>query len=162
MTSTKPKPPNNDLVQPEWLKNFKPVPVTGNEQWQKGMRSPNPKGRPKGVIDKRARLAYRMMENAGGIVDKMVEQALEGDAQAAALILTRVMPALRAQTERVEFNLNVAAPIAKQVEQVLDAISRGLIASDVAKQIIDAIGTLGQIRSTEELEARIAALENKE
>lgn len=76
----------------------------GNPKWHKGMKSPNPAGRPNGIGDKRTKLARRMLEDAGGIVGRMIAQALEGDPQAAHLILSRVMPALRAQAEKVEFD----------------------------------------------------------
>jgi len=53
----------------------------------------------------------------------------------------------------------LTAPVARQVEMVLDALASGAVAPDVAKQIIEAIGALSAIRASEELEARLAALE---
>jgi hypothetical protein len=100
-----------------------------------------------------------MFDDAGGIVDAMVEKALEGDTGAAGLILSRVLPALRSQAERVSFEFDATAPVARQVEQVLAAIASGAVAPDVGKQIIEAIGALSAIRATEELAARIEALE---
>jgi hypothetical protein len=70
-----------------------------------------------------------------------------------------LLPALKAQSERVQFEFDAAAPAARQVEQVLDAIAAGDVAPDVGKQIIEAIGALSMIRATEELDARISALE---
>jgi len=104
-------------------------------------------------------VAQRMFDDANGIVDAMVEKALEGDTGAAGLILSRVLPALRSQSERVNFEFDASAPVARQVEQVLAAIASGAVAPDVGKQIIEAIGALSAIRATEELEARLAALE---
>ena len=69
---------------------------------------------------------------------------------------------LRSQAERVEFDYDATAPISKQVESVLDAVAKGLVAPDVAKSIVETIGTLSQIRATEDLEARIAALEERQ
>jgi hypothetical protein len=71
-------------------------------------------------------------------------------------------PTLRAQSQTVEFDLDPTLPLAAQVEQVLAAISMGKLAPDVGRQIIEAIGTLGNIRATEDLEARIIQLEAKE
>lgn len=105
------------------------------------------------------KIAERMFDDAGGIVDAMVERALSGDTGAAGLILSRVLPALRAQSERVSFEFDATAPVARQVEQVLAAIAAGDVAPDVGKQIVEAIGALSAIRATEELEARLAALE---
>ena len=100
-----------------------------------------------------------MLEDADGIVDAIVARALEGDIGAASLILSRVIPALKAQTEKVEFEFDASAPISEQVEAVLGAISAGALAPDVGKGLIEAIGLLSQMRATEQLEARITALE---
>ena len=130
----------------------------GNPKWVPGMHSPNPSGRPKGSTSK-SQLLERMLVDADDIVDAVVAKALEGDTGAASLILSRVLPSLKAQTEKVQFDFDTAAPVSQQVEAVLAAVSRGIIAPDVGKQIIDGIGSLSQIRAAEELEARIIALE---
>lgn len=153
-----------EIVQPEWMNGYAPntEPPKGNPTWQKGMKSPNPNGRPKGISDKRSKLAHRMLEDAGGIVDKMIAQALEGDPQSAHLILSRVMPALRAQAEKVEFDFDATASVTAQAEAVLQAIADGKVAPDVGKQILEGISTLYGIKQIAELEARLQALEEKQ
>jgi hypothetical protein len=126
------------------------------------MRSPNPAGRPKGIADKRSKLAERMLADAEGIVSALIQRALEGDTGAASLILSRVLPSLRSQAEKVTFDFDATSPVVRQVEQVLTAIAAGAVAPDVGRQIIEAIGALSAIRATEELEARLAALEAKQ
>ncbi|MBK1671956.1 hypothetical protein CKO35_01325 [Ectothiorhodospira shaposhnikovii] len=91
----------------------------------------------------------------------MIDQALEGDSHAASLILARVMPALRAQAEKVEFDFDAKATATEQAEAVLQAIADGLVSPDVGKQIIEAIGSLSSIRQIDELEERLSALEGK-
>jgi hypothetical protein len=131
----------------------------GGSKFQPGV-SGNPAGRPKGSKNRNSnQLKQRLMENVEGILDAMVEQALAGDAQAAALVVNRVLPTLRPQTELVQFTLHVDQPISKQVEDVLLAISRGEIASDVGKKIIEAIQSLANVRAVEDLSKRIEALE---
>lgn len=132
----------------------------GNPGWYPGMKSPNPAGRPKGSTPK-TKLMQRMLDDADGIIAAVVAKALEGDTGAASLILSRLVPALKAQTEKVQFSFDVSAPASEQVEAILSAISNGIIATDVGKQIIEAIGALAEVRATEELEARIATLEEK-
>lgn len=151
---------------PDWLKAHKSgqkqdKPKVGNPYWRKGMKSPNPSGRPRGISDKRAKLNQKLLSDAQGIVDKMIAQALEGDSHAASLILARVMPALRAQSERVEFDFDSKAPLTDQVSAVLQAIADGEVSADVGKQIIEAIGSLGAVKQIDELEARLAALEGR-
>lgn len=157
----------NDAEKPAWLEGWSPAPAKpksagGNPAWTPGMKSPNPAGRPKGIVDKRMRIAKRMLDDADGIVAVLIEQALEGDTGAASLILSRVLPALRNQTEKVHFPFDASAPVATQIEQVLDAMAAGVVAPDVGRQIIDAIGTLSNARAVEEMEARIITLEAKQ
>jgi len=130
----------------------------GNPAWKKGMPSPNPKGRPAGCTPQ-SKLVQRMLEDADGIVDALIAKALDGDSNAASLVLSRIVPSIKAQSEKVTFDFDHTAPVSQQVEQVLAAIADARLAPDVGKQIIDAIGNLSSIRATEELEARIAALE---
>lgn len=124
------------------------------------MRSPNPRGRPKGIIDKRQRLSKAMLEDADAVVSVVMERAKDGDMSAAALVLARVAPALRLVAPTVEFPFDARAPLSAQVESVLQAIADGKVAPDVGKQIIEAIGQLGSIRQVDDLEARIRALED--
>ncbi|MBN2971961.1 hypothetical protein JW805_08020 [Roseomonas aeriglobus] len=146
-------------VQPQPGPQPPELPKPASRAWTPGMRSPNPAGRPRGIVDKRAKIAQRMLADAESIVSALVERALEGEVGAASLILARVLPALRSQVEKVTFDFDPQAPVATQVEQVLAAIAGGVVAPDVGRQIIEAIGALASIRATEELEARLTALE---
>lgn len=145
--------------QPDWMKGYVP---RGNPAWVKGGPSPNPAGRPKGIVDKRQKVQVALMDDAPAIARVVIDAALEGDMQAASLVLARIAPTLRSQTQPVTFDFDASAPIARQVEQVLDGIASGAVPADIGKQIIDAIGALSAVRATEELEARLAALEAKE
>lgn len=159
--STQPEPP-------EWLRGWKPEKAKkgknagSGSRWVAGMASPNPAGRPKGIVDRRMQIAQRMFDSADGIIDAMVVQALEGDTSAASLILARVLPSLRAQSERVQFDFDASAPISQQVEQVLQAVSEGALSPDLGKQIIEAAQSLAAIRAAEYLEARIITLEQRQ
>lgn len=53
-------------------------PKVGNPNWYKGMPSPHKAGRPRGIVDRRARATQAMLDKAQNIVDVMVEQALAG------------------------------------------------------------------------------------
>jgi hypothetical protein len=127
-------------------------------RWKKG-QSGNPAGRPKGIIDKRQRLQKAMMDDAEDIVRVVMDKALEGDMQAASLVLSRVAPALRLTAPIVEFDFDATAPLSKQIEQVLQAIADGNVTADVAKQIIESINQLAGVRAVSDLEARIKSLE---
>lgn len=149
--------------QPEWMKNHKPPPGDGrgNPNWHKGMKSPNPHGRKSDFGVPRTKITAMLMDNVGGILEKQIAKALEGDSGAATLVLSRVMAPLKADSERVRFHFDPALPISQQVEQVLAAIAAGAVAPDIGKQIIDAIAALSNVRANEDLEQRIIQLEAK-
>lgn len=150
---------------PEWLRAHQAgkqeAPKIGNPNWEKGMSSPNPSGRPRGIVDKRMRLNQALLNDAHAILKVVIANALDGDTAAAALALSKVMPSMKAQAERVQFNFDSNAPLAEQVAAVLQAIADGEVSADVGKQIIEAIGALGAMRQIDELEARLAALEGR-
>jgi hypothetical protein len=160
-----------ETVQPDWMKGFTPMPnrrvpsdrPPGNPAWAKdangkGM-SGNPAGRPKGAPDKRLLATQQMLDEMRNIVAVMVGKALEGDTNAASVVLSKVLPSVKAQAEKVQFEFDSTLPISEQVAQVLDAIAAGAVAPDVGRLIIDSVKALGEVRTTEQLEARIAALE---
>lgn len=131
-------------------------------RWFKGMPSPCPTGRPKGILDKRSRVTKALMDDAPAIARVVIDAAKEGDIQAAALVLARCAPVLKAQTEAVQFEFDPAAPTTEQIEAVLAGIASGAVPVDVGRQIIDAIGTLSNARAVESLEERIVMLEARQ
>ena len=150
--------------QPPWLDRSEPGPSAetrgpGNPSWTPGCPSPNPKGRPAGLPDKRLLATQQMLDELRNIVAVLVGKALEGDTNAASIVLSKVMPSIKAQAEKVNFSFDAAAPISEQVAQVLDAIAAGAVAPDVGRLITESIKALSDVRATEELETRIAALE---
>ncbi|MES3093873.1 hypothetical protein O6027_19930 [Sphingomonas aerolata] len=131
----------------------------GNPAWVPGGPSPNPAGRPPGLPDKRLLATRQMLEEMRAIVSVLIGKALEGDTNAASIVLAKTLPSIKAQAEKVNFDFDATAPISDQVAQVLDAIAAGAVAPDVGRLIIDSIKSLSDIRATEELSARIEALE---
>ncbi len=135
------------------------VPKVGNPAWKPGCPSPNPRGRPPGVPDKRLLATQEALDEMRNIVAVLVGKALEGDTNAASIVLSKVMPSLKAQSEKVQFDFDANASISEQVAQVLDAVASGEVAPDVGRLIIDSVKTLAEVRAVEELEARIITLE---
>ena len=150
-----------EVNQPDWLARFVPNPAKVSTAFIKGGPSPNPAGRPKGVLDRRQKVAEALRDDAPAVARKVIEAALGGDMTAAGLVLSRIAPTLRAQTQTVTFAFDPALPIARQVEQVLAAVAAGEVPPDVGQTIIASIGTLANVRATEDLESRLALLEAK-
>lgn len=124
--------------------------------------SGNPRGRPPGRPDVRTQLSRAMLADAAEVVATVLEQAKEGDLQAASPVMARVLPSLKAQAERVEFDFDASAPVPEQIEQVLAAVAGGRLAPDVGQSIIASLGALSDARAVADLEQRIAELEEKE
>ncbi|RJG57700.1 hypothetical protein D0Z70_00270 [Sphingobium terrigena] len=100
-----------------------------------------------------------MLDEMRAIVSVLIGKALEGDTNAASIVLAKCLPSIKAQAEKVNFDFDATAPIGDQVAQVLDAIAAGVVAPDVGRLICDSIGILANVRASEELAARIEALE---
>jgi hypothetical protein len=149
----------NDVLQPEWLANHVPALNTGNPNWKKGV-SGNPKGRPPGKTATQ-KVQSALNEGSLDVAKKVLEQALAGDMQAAAMVMARVSPALRSQLQCVQFDFDPELPIAKQVEQVLAAVATGQVSPDLGQTIVAMISNLANVRATEELEQRLLILEAK-
>lgn len=146
-----------EVEQPEWMKGHTPKPA----QWVPGMKSPNPAGRPKGTLSKRDRVAQALNDDAPDVVRKVIDAALAGDMQAAGLVLSRIVPPIKAQAERVQFELSDDAPLSDQAAQILQAVSEGKLDADTARILIGCIQSVAGIRAVEDLEARIITLEAK-
>ncbi len=145
-----------DNVQPRAAKR------RGNPAWYPGMaNSPNPSGRPKGIIDKRMKVTKALMDDAPKIARVVIDAALAGDLQACSIVLQRVAPPLKARTEKVAFEFDPDASITDQARQILSAIAAGELDPDTGKMLLDCLSTVEGIRQVEELEARIRELEER-
>ena len=88
---------------------------TGNPNFYKGMPSANPKGRPKGSLNKYTELSRSLMSERGPeIVEKVIEMALDGDRTCLKMCMDRILPPKR----DVEIKHDGAAPINIVVEQI--------------------------------------------
>lgn len=102
------------------------------------------------------------MDDGLEIARVVTDAAKEGDLQAASLVLSRIAPALRPEAQPIQFAFDPEASTAKQVEAILAAMASGEVPVDLGKQLIDAVKALADVRAVEDLEGRIAALEDKE
>lgn len=145
-------------TKPSWMEGYDPKPA----KWVPGMKSPNPKGRPKGIVDKRQKLQAAFADEAADIARVVIDKALEGDMQAANIALARIAPPLRAAAERVQFELDPERPLSEQAGQILQAVADGKVDPDTGKTLIGCLQAVSGIRATEELEQRIIVLEARQ
>tara|TARA_R100000030_G_scaffold35704_1_gene26616 strand:- start:11318 stop:11809 length:492 start_codon:yes stop_codon:yes gene_type:complete len=103
----------------------------GNPNFYKGMPSANPKGRPKGSLNKYTELSRELMSERGPeIVNKVISLAMEGDVACLKMCMDRILPPQRAVEIKHE-NDDMAINIV--VEQ---------IGTSVQKAVEDAGGTV--------------------
>ena len=128
-------------------------------RWVKGMKTPNPNGRPRGIVDKRTKVTQALADDAPEITRVVIEAAKSGDLQAASLVLSRVCPPLKANAERVQFELDPALPLADQAKQILSAVADGKVDPETGKTLITCLSSVANIEAVAELESRIIFLE---
>ncbi len=149
-----------ETVQPDWLQGFTPQPNKPPKGWQPG-QSGNPRGRPVGSRNKKNVIAEEFEKDGSAVARVVMDAALEGDMQAANMVLQRLSPPLRARAEKVTFELTPDAPLHEQANQVLASVAEGAIDPETGKLLIDCIQSVAGIRAVDELEARLVALEEK-
>lgn len=120
-------------------------------------QSPNPSGRPKGVgLSAQMREALRQATPL--VLKAMIQRAIDGDAKAAGLILSRSLPELRQQDEPLPVDLG-AGSAADRGRRIVDALSFGEISPTQAEAALATLTSLARLIESAELEQRIQALE---
>lgn len=147
------------MNDPDWLQKYKEEnPSGGQRGWLPG-QSGNPAGRPKGAKNKKTALVEAFENEGSAIARKVIEAALAGDMQAANICLSRLSPPLRARAEKVQFELTPDAPLTTQAQQILTAVAAGDVDPETGQLLINCIASFAGLKATDELEARLAALE---
>lgn len=126
-------------------------------KWKAG-ESGNPNGRPPGVGEV-TKLRNSIAEHLPEIITQLVIKAKEGDAQAARLLLERVLPALKPMEQPVELALPDGEGLTAQGVAIVQAVAAGTLAPGQGAALLTGLGALARIKEIDELTARITALE---
>lgn len=127
-------------------------------RWKKG-ESGNPKGRPPGIVDKRASLRKAFESEGKAVAERCIAAALDGDVQAMRIVLERLAPPLKARVEPVEFDLDTDGSYTDQARQIMRAVSEASVPPDVGRMLIDGIAAVARVDELDEIRKRIEALE---
>jgi hypothetical protein len=76
------------------------------------------------------------------------------------LVLSRIEPPLKSVTPTFEFDFDPEADLHKQAKQVLDAMAKGKIPSDVGQLFITSISSMLNIQEKTDFEERLKAIED--
>lgn len=121
-------------------------------------QSGNPKGRPKGS-GLTGQLRKAIAQDAPDIVKALIAQAKTGDVQAARVLLDRVIPALKPETQAVEIPGLAGGSLTQRAEAALTATANGELAPDTASQLVAAVATLARVVEIDDIEKRLEKLE---
>jgi hypothetical protein len=122
-------------------------------------KSGNPYGRRPGSRNKSNVIAAEFAKQGSELARVVMAKALEGDMSAAGLVLQRLSPPLRAAAEKVVFELDQSLPLGEQAKQIMAAVADGRIDPDTGNLLVSCIEKVAGIKTVDELEARLAALE---
>lgn len=126
-------------------------------RWKAG-ESGNPNGRKPGTGEV-AKLRESIAAHLPEIITQLVSKAKEGDAQAARLLLERVLPPMKAIEQPVELTLPDGEGMAAQGVAIVRAVAAGTIAPGQGAALLTGLGALARIKEIDELERRITQLE---
>ena len=76
------------------------------------------------------------------------------------MVLGRIEPPLKSVTPTFEFDFDPEADLHKQAKQVLDAMAKGKIPSDVGQLFITSISSMLNIQEKTDFEERLKAIED--
>ena len=126
-------------------------------QFTKGV-SGNPKGRPRGIIDKRQKLRLALEEKAEALLEIIIERAMKGDAQMQRVLLGRLIPPAKPESSLQSFYLPQGT-LSEQADAIIQAVGRGELPASNAQELLSSINIGLKIKETEDIEKRVERLE---
>jgi thioredoxin-like negative regulator of GroEL len=128
--------------------------------FKKGQPSPNPQGRPKGSgLSGKIRKAIESEQQE--ILQAVIDKAKSGDISAAKILLDRVCPSLKPETQQVALPQLSHGSLTERATEVLNAVASGQLSPDAASQLISSISTLAKVVEMDEVINRLNSLEQK-
>jgi hypothetical protein len=131
-----------------------------NTQFKPG-ESGNPSGRPKGARNKSTIAAEALLDGeAEAITRRCIDLALEGDATALRLCLSRILPVKRDRTIELDLPaLEDSQDSLRAIGTVLEAVGSGTITPNEGQAVASLLETHRRTFEVEELERRLEVLE---
>lgn len=119
----------------------------------------NREGRKKGDPSRVSRLRALIDPYAPELIQRAITAAKAGDMVAMRLLLERVCPPLKADSDPVQLDINLTGTPVDQSKEVLKAATEGRISIDDATQLLQGIAAQCRIQEITELEERLKRLE---
>jgi len=123
-------------------------------------KSGNPKGRPKGIADRRVALRQLFQPYAGELIGKAMELALAGDTQAIKICIDRIVPPVKEEPIAVTLpKIDSPEDCTKAQAAVLNAVAAGEMLPGEGQTLSSLIDAQRRAYETTELTKRLEALE---
>jgi len=129
---------------------------------------PGQSGNPKGATPGRRHPALEALDkigldNAQGVLSRVIQDALAGDVRASEIILRRVWPERKGKPVRLTLpDVNCAADLVLATARVTDAMACGDISPEEAQSISAVLEVHRRTIETRDLEARLRRIEEVE
>ena len=127
--------------------------------FKKGI-SGNPKGRPKGSVNKVSEYKLQILDNIPSIVKKMIEMAEGGDLRAARVLIETVIPKTRPVSSPTTFKYD-GSSLSKAGQSILQATASGNLAADQAATLLQALSNQAKLIEHDLFESRLQKLETE-
>ena len=119
-------------------------------------QSGNPSGRPKDTTT--ASKVRKQIDTAiPEVIDNVVSQALDGDMQAAKILIDRVCPPLKSQALPIQ--IPAGETLTEAGYNVVDATMNGNVSPDIGASMITALSNQAKLVEMEELNKRLTRIE---
>jgi len=136
-------------------------------KFKKG-QSGNESGRPRNSKNKSTLMSEALksysdknsINTEQSIVDVLIKQSLDGDIQATKLILDRIAPSLKPESQKIEIPL-LPKNIMAKAGRILGYATNGTINPDQAKLLLSGLADLMKIKEVTEIEDRLILLEEQ-
>ena len=122
--------------------------------------SGNPRGRPKGSVNRVSEYKQQILENIPGIVKKMIKTAEDGDIRAAKFLIETVIPKTRPVSSPTPFKYNDSS-LSDAGQSILQATASGNLAADQAATLLQALSNQAKLIEHDLFESRLQKLETK-
>lgn len=127
-------------------------------RFKKG-QSGNPAGRPKGSLNPQARIRNAIAEDLPRILATLRDRALDGDVQAATLLLSRCLPPLKPTSDTPDIPIQ-GADLAERAENIARATMAGEIQPSTATELMSVLIQQARIAEVSELAERLERIES--
>ena len=127
-------------------------------------QSGNPRGKARGTLSHAARILLNLMQGGAEEITKaVIDQAKSGNLVAARLILERIVPPAKERPISISLpDISTIDGITQAQAAILQAVAEGELLPGEAATLTGIVENRRKAIETEELEKRIAALEEKQ